>query len=122
MPCTAARPTDLRHGSGLVLHQDGVEPVEFVCAACEARDARRHPDERSWRRWCCLRLALRCGDDAALAFLRVFDAHEVLIDYVGKESSQWHVLAPQDYDVPLLWRLRSLRLEARELLAGVREP
>jgi len=33
----------LRHGSGLVLHQDGVEPVPFVSAACEARDARRTP-------------------------------------------------------------------------------
>jgi hypothetical protein len=49
MPWTAARPTD-GHGSRLVLHQDGVEAVEFVCATCEAGDARRHADERSWWR------------------------------------------------------------------------
>ena len=33
----------LRHGSGLVVHENGVEPVEFVSAACEARDPRWHP-------------------------------------------------------------------------------
>jgi hypothetical protein len=47
----------LRHGSGLVPHQSGVEPIKFVYAACEACDTRRHPDERSRRRWRCLRLA-----------------------------------------------------------------
>ena len=47
------------------------------------------------------------------------DAHEVLIDVVGEQSAQRHVLAAQDDDVPLLRALRPLRLEARELLAGV---
>jgi len=42
MPCTAARPTDACvTGSGLVLHQDGVEPIKLVCAAYEARDGSR---------------------------------------------------------------------------------
>jgi hypothetical protein len=46
------RATDrrLRHGGGLVVHQDGVEPIEFVGAARETRDARRNTDERSRRR------------------------------------------------------------------------
>src|SRR5207244_432938 len=45
----------LRDGSGFVLHQDGVEAVEFVSATCETCDTRWHADEGSrWRR-CCLR-------------------------------------------------------------------
>jgi hypothetical protein len=57
------RATDrrLRHGSGLVAYEDGVEPVEFVSAASEACDTRRHPDEWSRRRRRCLRLALSSG-------------------------------------------------------------
>ena len=56
------------------------------------------PDERSWPRWRwrCLRLALGCSDDATLAFLRLYDTHEVLIHYVGEETFQGHILAPQD--------------------------
>ena len=83
------RATDrrLRHGSGLVPHQNGVEPVKFVGAACEAGDARRHPDEWSRWRWRCLRLALGCGDNAPLALLGVPDAHEVLIDVVGEQPA-----------------------------------
>ncbi len=49
----------MRHGSGLIVHQDGVELVQLFSAACKARDTRWHPDERSWRRWCCLRLTRR---------------------------------------------------------------
>jgi hypothetical protein len=80
------RATDrrLRHGSGLVLHQDGVEAVEFVSAACEACDTRRHPDEWSRWRWCCLRLAFSSGDDTTLALLGVLDAHKGLIDIIGE--------------------------------------
>jgi hypothetical protein len=73
----------LRHGSGLVPHQDGVEPIKFVGAAREACDTRRHRDERTRRRWRCLRLALGCGDDATLALLSIRYAYEVLIDAVG---------------------------------------
>src|SRR5262249_32644571 len=73
----------LRNSSGLVLPQDGVELVQFLSATCEACDTRRHSDERSRRRWCCLRLALSSGNDATFAFLRVLDAREVLIDVVG---------------------------------------
>ena len=109
----------LRHGSRLVLHQDGVEPIKFVRAACEARDARWHPDERSWRRWRCLRLALSSSDDAPLAFLGVCDTYEVLIHHIGKETFHGHILASQDYDVPLLGASQSLSLEAGELLASV---
>ena len=48
-----------------------------------------------------LRLTLRCSDDAPLAFLPVLDAHEGLIDDIGEETFQRHILTPQDYYVPL---------------------
>ena len=63
-----------------------------------------------------------CSDDATPAFIRVYDTHEVLICYVGEETFQWRILAPQDCNVPLLWAAQSLSLEAGELLPSVREP
>ena len=39
-------PDRLRHGSGLVLDEDGVEPLEFVRTTCEDWDARGHAEER----------------------------------------------------------------------------
>jgi hypothetical protein len=68
----------LRHGSGLVVHQDRVETVEFVSAAGESRDAWRHAYEQSRRRWCRLGFAFSGSDDAALAFLRVFYVDKLL--------------------------------------------
>src|SRR5262249_28534414 len=35
----------MRHGSGLLVYQDGVKPIKLVSATCEACDTRRHPDE-----------------------------------------------------------------------------
>ena len=107
MPCTAARPTACVTAAGLSCMRMASSRVKFVSAACEARDARWHPDERSWWRWRCLRLALSSSDDAPLAFLGVCDAHEVLIDHVGEETAQRHILAAQDDDVPLLGALRN---------------
>src|SRR5262245_46382729 len=97
------RATDrsLSHRSGLVVHQEGVEPVEFVGATRETRDARRHPDERTWWRCGCLRLALGGGDDATHALFGVFDAHEVLIDVVGEQPAQWHIATAQHDNVAL---------------------
>jgi hypothetical protein len=104
------------------LHQNGVEPIKCVSAACEACDTRRHPDERSWRRWCCLRLTLGGGDDAALAFIGVLDANQCLIDIIGEQPAQRHVFTAQHDDVTILSGLYPLRLEARELFAGIRRP
>src|SRR5262245_5534079 len=70
----------LRHGSGLVPHQDGVEAVEFVSATCEAGDARWNPNERSRRRLQRLRTSFCSGKDSAPALLCVSDANKVLID------------------------------------------
>ena len=67
----------LHQGGRFAVHQDGVEPVKFVYATLETRDARRDPYKRSRWRWCCLRLALCGGDDAALAFLAVLDPNKV---------------------------------------------
>src|SRR5262249_1148530 len=74
----------LRHGSGLVLHQDAVKLVEFLYAACEAGDARRHTNEMS--RWPLQRLGtpLHSGKDTAPTLLCVPNANKVLID-VGRE-------------------------------------
>jgi hypothetical protein len=58
--CTAH---SLCHGSGLVLRQNGVEPIKFVSAACEARDTRRHSDERSRWRLQRLRTSFHSGKD-----------------------------------------------------------
>src|SRR6516165_4771883 len=104
----------------IVLHQDVVEPIKFFCAACEACDARWHPYARSWRRWRCLRLALSSSDDAPLAFLRVLDAYEGLIDIIGKQPAQRHVLTTQHDDVTFFSSLYPFRLKTRELFAGVR--
>ena len=41
----------LRHGSGPLLHEDGVKPSEVVSAACKARDPWWHTHEWSWPRW-----------------------------------------------------------------------
>ena len=41
-------------------------------------------------------MAFSGGDDATLAFLGVLNAHEVLIDVVGKQPTERHVLASQD--------------------------
>jgi hypothetical protein len=70
----------LCNGSGLVPHQNGVEPIEFVCATCEARNARRHTNERSRWRLQCLGTSFRSGKDTAPALLRLPDANKVLID------------------------------------------
>src|SRR5262249_25538183 len=112
----------LRHGSGLVMHQNGVKPVEFVCTTCEACDTWRHPNERSRWWWCCLRLALCGSDDATLAFLGVLDAHKGLINIVRKQPAQRNVLAAQHNDVASFSGLHTLRLETCELLAGVGGP
>src|SRR5262245_9379475 len=104
------------------MHQNGVKPVEFVCTTCEACDTWRHPNERSRWWWCCLRLALCGSDDATLAFFWVVDANKGLIDIVGKQTAQRHIFTAQHNDVTLLSGLDPLRLEACELLAGVRGP
>ena len=115
-------PADLRHGGRLVAGENRVEPVERLSATGEARDARRHADKgpasaalRPLRR----RMALGRGNDAASALLGIGDADEVLIDAVGEKPAQRHILAAQDDDVTVLRALQPLRLEARELLAGV---
>src|SRR5262249_22160561 len=92
----------LRDGSGFVLHQDGVEAVEFVSATCETCDTRWHPNEGSrWRR-CRLRFALSGGDDATPALLGIINAYKVLVDVVGQKTHHRRVIATQDHDVPLL--------------------
>ena len=64
-------------------------------------------------------LAPGSRNDAAAALLGVNDADEVLIDIRRKKSAEWHVLAPQDDDTPLLAALQPLGLEAGKLFAGV---
>src|SRR5262249_56986196 len=105
----------------LILHKDGVEPLQFLRATCEDRDARGNADEGPGRRGLSLGSALGCGNDAALAFLSVRYAHEVLVDVVGEKPYQRRIIAAQDHDVPLLHAPQSLSLEAGELLAGVGE-
>src|SRR5262249_4281829 len=61
----------LCHGGGLVVHQNGIKPVEFFSAACETCDTRRHPDEWSWRRLQCLRTSFRSGKYTAPTLLGV---------------------------------------------------
>jgi hypothetical protein len=46
-------------------------------------------------------LALSSGNDATLAFLRLLNAREVLIDVVGKQPAQWHIVTAQHNDVTL---------------------
>ena len=112
----------LRHRNGLVLHQNDVEPVEFVSTTCEACDTRWHTDQRWWGQWCCLRLALCGSDDATLALVGVLDANKGLINIVCKQPAKRHVLTAQHDDVSLFSGLHPLRLEARELFSGVRGP
>jgi hypothetical protein len=57
--------------------------------------------------------------DAALAFLGVLNAYEVLVDVVCEQAAQRHVLTAQDDDVTLFSALCPLGLETRELLAGI---
>ena len=117
MPGTAARPTCVT-AAGLLLSQDGVEPVEFLRAAGETGNARRDADKRaasSALRPLGCRTALGRREDAALAFFGIGDADEILINDVGKEASQRRILATQDDDVALLFVLQPLGLEAREL-------
>jgi len=115
-------PTDrrLRHGSGLVPHQDGIKPIKFVCAAYEARNARRHPNERSRRRLQCLRTSFRSGKDTAPALFCVSDANKVLIDVWREQTQQRGVLATQDDHATLFRALCGIRLETRELHSSVR--
>src|SRR2546423_10611961 len=87
--------------------------------ACETCDTRRHPDERSRRRWRCLRMALGSSDDAVLSLIDVRYVHEVLIDIVGQKTREGRIVAAQDHNVPLFWAPQSLSFEAGELLAGV---
>jgi hypothetical protein len=75
MPCTAARPTCVT--AAPVLGQNGVEPVEFVGAAGETRNARRDADERPappLLRPLGRRAPLRRRKDAASALLGLGDA------------------------------------------------
>src|SRR5262249_31085773 len=109
-----------RHGSGPLPHQNGVEPVEFVYAACEAGDARRHANERSWRRLQRLRTSFRSGKDTVPALIRVADADKVLIDVWGEQPEQRGILATQDDHATLFRALGGIRLEARELHSSVR--
>ena len=119
MPCTAARPTD-------------------ACVTAAGLSCIRMASSRSSSSARPVKLAIRggtpmngrggggaaCDWRSAAAMMRrlrscALDAHEVLKGYVGQQTSQRHVLAAQDDDVPLLRALRHLRHEASELLAGV---
>ena len=55
----------LGHGSGVLVHQDGVELVQLLSPACKARDARGHADEGSRRRLKRLRTPFDSGKDTA---------------------------------------------------------
>src|SRR5262245_44228782 len=110
----------LRHGSGLVLHQNGVEPVELVSAAREARNTRRHPDERSWRWLQGPRPAFHGGKDTAPTLLRVPDTNKVLIDVWREQTKQRGVLTTEDHHATSFSALGSVRFEACELHSSVR--
>jgi hypothetical protein len=95
-------------------------PIKFVCAAYEARNARRHPNERSRRRLQCLRTSFRSGKDTAPALFCVSDANKVLIDVWREQTEQRGVLATQDDHASMFRALGSIRLKARELHSSVR--
>ena len=81
---------------GLVVGENGVEPVERIRATRETHIARRDPDEgsalsplRPLRR----RLALCGGNDTAFALLGIADADEVLItrkEFTSFEAERHH--------------------------------
>src|SRR5262249_47226615 len=110
----------LRYSSRFVVHQNGVEPVQFISAACKACDTRRHPDKGPWWRRQRLRTPFRSGKDTAPALLCVSDANKVLIDVGREQTEQGRVLATQDDHVTLFRALRGIRLETRELHSSVR--
>src|SRR5262245_32628068 len=110
----------LHHGSGLVLHQNGVEPVEFVSTTCEACDTRRHADKRSWRWLQCLRTSFRSGKDTAPPLLCVPNADEVLIDVGREQTEQGGILTAQDDHASLFRTLGGICLETGELHPSVR--
>ena len=117
------RPAHLGHGGRLVAGENSVKPVECIGTTREPCNARRDADKRPapWPlRALCRRTALRSGNDTASALLGIGDADEVLIDVVGQKTTERHILTAQDNDVTVLPAVVPLRLEARELLAGVR--
>jgi hypothetical protein len=112
MPCTTARPTDACVTAAGFLHQDGIKPIKFVSATCEACDTRRHPNEGSWWRLQRLRTTFHSGKDTAPTLLRVPNANKVLIDVWREQTEQRGVLATQDDHATLFRALGSIRLDA----------
>jgi hypothetical protein len=105
--------------SRLLLQEDGIEPIEFVRTPGEARDAWRHAYEWPGWWWRGLCLAFGRSDNATLAFFRVGDSYEVLINIVGKQTTKGSILTSQNNDVAILVALRTFCLKARKFLAGV---
>jgi hypothetical protein len=108
----------LHYGGRFFLHEDGVESIEFLRPSRKASDPWRH-DKRP-RRWPqCLRTALCCSNNSALALFWIHDAEEVLINGISKEPAQGQILAAQNDDVPLFLTLRPICVKAPILPACV---
>ena len=118
MPCTAARP---------IWVTAAVRPPVRIASRRSSAASRPvklgmrggTPTKGRGGRLQGLGMALGGGDDAAGALLGIGDADEVLIDGGGEKAAQGHVVAAEDDDAALLRALGAVRLEARELLAGL---